>query len=119
MQRIWRAHFLRNGLELFVGLLSGTSSQPDPGQLMLPRNLLVSTICPVIDVDSLWICYRYMTRLDPHRLSMFCVELNARSWHILSPDHGGLLDAGDTCQSWSGNLAESIAIPDEANIKAG
>ena len=59
-----------------------------------------------------------MVRPDPHDLSIFCVERNARLWRILCPYYSELLDAGDSCQSWSRNLAECIAIPDEESIDA-
>ena len=99
-------------------MLSGTSSQPDSAKLTLPRILRVSTICPVIDLDGVGICYRYMMRPDRRQLSMFCEALDARLWHILSPNYNEPPDSGDACQSWSRNLAESIAISDEENIKA-
>ena len=58
-----------------------------------------------------------MMRPDPRQLSMFCVECNARLWHILSAYQSEALDAGDNCRSWSRNLAEFIAISDEENMK--
>ena len=109
---------LVTSLSCLIECCLAITCQPNSAEVKSPPDLLISTVCSVNDLDSLWIGYRYMMRSNPHQWSMSCMELDTCRWHILSPYHGESPDASNTGQPWSRNTAESTAVSDEENIKA-